>query len=684
MTVGILVWAYTLLLPSFADAGIVGQRILTEGPWGIALLRPQALLGLDLPPLVHGVVWSLALNVLAYVAFSFARAPASIERLQADLFVPSGLTPITPSFRLWRSSVTVEELTTTVARYLGEERTRTSFDSYALTRGIEPRSQERGRLPAAALRRAPARLGDRRGLLAARAVAAAAQAHGVDQGRAQAARRRQCGDPLQPRDPADRARPRAPGHRGVRQGPAADLLEPAVRRDPRRCRRSSPGSAPRSTRSCATTPAARRWTPRTRSTRWCASGIARYVSGSEPFLERFAERDLVMEVRANPMPDGGIVTTFTDITPSVKAAEELERANESLERRVRERTEELTRLNAELGRAKARSRAGQHLEDAIPRRREPRHPAAAQRRAPLRHQPGRAAGRRRGRAARRQYRRLARRGRGDLRRAARHLAPRHRRDEAGDRQLPHRRAAAPARGRVRAAGAGKGLAARLRALLARGAIRPPAAAAAAAEPRLERHQVHAQGPRAGRLPAPPRPAAHRRLRHRARHPALEEAGDLPGVPSSRPGRQGGARARARPLDRGAHRARARPQGRGRLDGRPRLAVLASRCRSPPPLRRAATGARQRARSIAGSSPASRVLCIDNELDHPRRHGDAARRLGLPRRQGGRPRVGDRRAHGERKRRRTPCWSTITSTTATASTAIDAVAPPLRRRPRPRS
>ena len=28
-----------------------------------------------------------------------------------------------------------------------------------------------------------------------------------------------------------------------------------------------------------------------------------------------------MEVRANPMPDGGIVTTFTDITPSVKAAE---------------------------------------------------------------------------------------------------------------------------------------------------------------------------------------------------------------------------------------------------------------------------------------------------------------------------------------------------------------------------
>src|SRR5262249_29380542 len=79
---------------------------------------------------------------------------------------------------------------------------------------------------------------------------------------------------------------------------------------------------------------------------------ARYLWGNEPFLERFPGRGLVIEVRANRMPDGGIVTTFTDITPSVQAAEALERANESLERRVQERTEELTRLKAELGRAK--------------------------------------------------------------------------------------------------------------------------------------------------------------------------------------------------------------------------------------------------------------------------------------------------------------------------------------------
>ena len=62
--------------------------------------------------------------------------------------------------------------------------------------------------------------------------------------------------------------------------------------------------------------------------------ITRYVSGGEPIRERFAERGLVIEIRANHMPDGGLVTTATDITPSVEAAEALERANEKLERRV--------------------------------------------------------------------------------------------------------------------------------------------------------------------------------------------------------------------------------------------------------------------------------------------------------------------------------------------------------------
>src|SRR5262249_34281641 len=129
--IGILVWAYTLLLPTFADASL-----LAAGPWAIDALRPQHLFGIELPALVHGVIWSLALNILATITFSTRRAPTAIERMQAEVFVPTRLAPMTPSFRLWRSSVTVEELTSTVARYLGEERTRSSFESFAETKRI--------------------------------------------------------------------------------------------------------------------------------------------------------------------------------------------------------------------------------------------------------------------------------------------------------------------------------------------------------------------------------------------------------------------------------------------------------------------------------------------------------------------------------------------------------------------
>jgi signal transduction histidine kinase len=84
-----------------------------------------------------------------------------------------------------------------------------------------------------------------------------------------------------------------------------------------------------------------------------ARRLAAYTTEGQPYLERLPDRHMVVEVRANRMPDGGLVITFTDVTPSFEAAEALERANATLEKRVRDRTEELTRLNSELALAKS-------------------------------------------------------------------------------------------------------------------------------------------------------------------------------------------------------------------------------------------------------------------------------------------------------------------------------------------
>ena len=56
----------------------------------------------------------------------------------------------------------------------------------------------------------------------------------------------------------------------------------------------------------------------------------------------------VLEVRRNPMPGGGFVTTYTDVTELKSAAEQLREAKEGLERRVAERTVELSSVNAKL------------------------------------------------------------------------------------------------------------------------------------------------------------------------------------------------------------------------------------------------------------------------------------------------------------------------------------------------
>src|SRR6266704_311747 len=79
MLVGVAVWIYTLFLPSFMDGSTAGVTLLQHGPFDIAALRPQALFGADLPPLLHGVLWSLSLNLLTYVVLSLARQPSSIE-----------------------------------------------------------------------------------------------------------------------------------------------------------------------------------------------------------------------------------------------------------------------------------------------------------------------------------------------------------------------------------------------------------------------------------------------------------------------------------------------------------------------------------------------------------------------------------------------------------------------------
>ncbi|ABD09247.1 periplasmic sensor hybrid histidine kinase [Rhodopseudomonas palustris HaA2] len=350
MMIGFAAWAYTLFIPSFMEGSTAGLVLLQQGPWGIEALRPRALFGAELPPLVHGVVWSLSLNLFAYIALSLLSRPSSIERLQAEVFVPDTLTPMTPAFRRWRTTVTVQDILGAVGQYLGPERARDSFRSFAISRRLtlDPAApadfellKHAEHLIASSIGAASSRLVLSL-LLRKRTVSAEAALKLLDDSHAALHFNREI---LQT----------ALNH--VRQGiavfnpelqlicsnrqfgeilglpphiiqigiPLIEILEFLSS--------ASAGSADTEAQT--------------------QMRLASYTTEGEPFLERLHDRHLVIEVRANRMPDGGLVITFSDVTPSFEAAEALERANATLERRVRERTEELTRLNSQLALAKS-------------------------------------------------------------------------------------------------------------------------------------------------------------------------------------------------------------------------------------------------------------------------------------------------------------------------------------------
>jgi sigma-B regulation protein RsbU (phosphoserine phosphatase) len=86
LAAGFGVWTYTLLLPSFVDSGWMSESILAHGPWGIELLRPRALFGLQgFDTWTHALIWSMVFNMGAYFIFSFLTAQPEEDATRTEL-----------------------------------------------------------------------------------------------------------------------------------------------------------------------------------------------------------------------------------------------------------------------------------------------------------------------------------------------------------------------------------------------------------------------------------------------------------------------------------------------------------------------------------------------------------------------------------------------------------------------
>ena len=349
MAAGSLIWFYLLLLPSIRPDQALSS-LLTHGPMAIAWLSPAALVAFAPNALVGGVVLSLAANVAAFVAFSLTRQPSALERAQASAFAGVGAGGKPQAFRLWRSSTTAGELEAAVARYLGAGRARRAFASFMREHGIvyDPALEASAQL----IRHAEFLLSPAIGastsrqvmslLLRPRTVSGHSALKLIDEASAAIQSSR---DQLQ--HALDHAK------QGISVFDAnltltawnrefAELfgLPPAMLRQGVGLDEIVRFNAGRGTYGPGD------------SEDFVAERVARLLYDDQPNRLRLLSTNRVIEVRSARLPDGGIVTTYTDVTETVLAEETLEAANEMLEKRVGERTAELQRLNAELERAK--------------------------------------------------------------------------------------------------------------------------------------------------------------------------------------------------------------------------------------------------------------------------------------------------------------------------------------------
>ncbi|MDI5920202.1 sensor histidine kinase [Halomonas sp. LR5S13] len=130
MSAGFLIWAWTLLIPGFAQSGWLDAGFLDQGPWGLAWLRPYALFGLEGWDIyTHSLLWSLGANLGLLVGISLFTRQSPLEQTQAALFTEA-MHPGLVQTSLWQGQTTRGELRALLDRYLGGAATARVFATH--------------------------------------------------------------------------------------------------------------------------------------------------------------------------------------------------------------------------------------------------------------------------------------------------------------------------------------------------------------------------------------------------------------------------------------------------------------------------------------------------------------------------------------------------------------------------
>ncbi len=343
--IGALLWLYTLMLPVLASAGWVATELVEHGPFGLHWLRPTQLFGLSFgDTLSHGAFWSLTANALFYWIFSLRAKPNLTDRLQSAAFI-EGHEQTSGRTLHDGYTISVGDIRELCRRFVGNDRTERFITQlqadggrYKLTQPASP----------ALLKQAERLIASTIGSAAARNILdTALQLTGADPK----------ADLL---DVLDQTSAAIQFNRGLLQATLDNISQGVSAIDSEL--NLVAWNRPYLDMFAYPNGFIKVGMP---ISEVISLNLERGMIGDGD-LNREVERRLVhmrngtsyaaeriwggrvLRFEGNPMPDGGYVTTFTDITDLVDAQRELEQSNQTLEVQVAERTESLSAANTAL------------------------------------------------------------------------------------------------------------------------------------------------------------------------------------------------------------------------------------------------------------------------------------------------------------------------------------------------
>jgi len=346
LAVGFSLWFFCLMVPQLAAVGVLPDTILQQGLFGFTLLRPTSLFGLQLDTLTHGVLWSLGLNLVCYVVVSLSVKVNFKDRLQAAAFVKPTLPLEHRENPVKKLRIRRTDLAVLLERFIGAQRTAEAVTEF---RRRNPTTEESSEFASPELVAFVER--ELAGVIGAASALAVVSA-------ATEGRQLELEDVVTLFDDTTQA---IQFSRKILFSTLEHLSQgvSVVDRDLRLVAWNRaylelfdyPEGLIRIGRPVADIVrfnAERGLFGEGAPEEHVAKRIGHMQKGTTHVFQRVRPDGRVIEMRGNPIPGGGFVTSFTDITEHIHAVQQLAEAKQNLEQRVQERTQRISEINETL------------------------------------------------------------------------------------------------------------------------------------------------------------------------------------------------------------------------------------------------------------------------------------------------------------------------------------------------